>query len=704
MQDPFFDYIPAGTEEKWANWFFHWKHLQKRSGFIGNVISESQRLLDMLPDFFRRHYPGPVVEGVFLEGVNFKEFFERNPGALVVLNIPYLDPATEAEQIGAYAFFLQFTRNWLTANGCRFVLTTHPDTFVAIMHQASDYFSVASNMIQLVDLKALIERAQVPLPEPVVPQAKLDALAQAQADVQASAKEDKGYHLFHRLRELKCLADLARWSEVLDKANALMMEAEAHGDPSIVEDTMGWQATAHLRLHQHHTALRIANALLTNPEIDASSAVYWEALSVKAEVLYENGELIEAKTLLEQLVAHWRRRNEEKLAKTLISQGNLKATLGALDEAKASYEEAEAIGDLRSYGSIRVLARTGKALIQLGKGEPIEAFKRLREAERIAREIGDAERLIAVLQREIGMLAAWGKVEESKALLSEVLVRLSEISDIKIRAVATLQVALALEREGKRDQAIEALLQAREVFHQIHDQENEGEVLQVLALLWAKNGANNAALRGVDAAIQCSQAAGNEVAYAQSISLKSQVLLELKSPAQAVKCSEEALEILRRVGDKIRLMHALCDHARCLGLTNRIEEALLHVEEALEVAQASGIPMDIARASIIKAAILAGAGRIAEANHWDEKAISIYRQLGDIEKLTTFRSSQAQFLWQIKHHQAAIEILRTAIQEVSAYPGYQKQLDAQLQEYLATTAHDTSAENTDPPSPPGATA
>lgn len=704
MQDPFFDYIPAGTEEKWANWFFHWKHLQKRSGFIGNVISESQRLLNMLPDFFRRHYPGPVVEGVFVEGVNFKEFFERNPGALVVLNIPYLDPATEAEQIGAYAFFLQFTRNWLTANGCRFILTTHPDTFVAIMHQASDYFSVASNMIQLVDLKALIERAQVPLPEPVMPQAKLDALAQAQADVQASAKEDKGYHLFHRLRELKCLADLARWSEVLDKANALMTEAEAHGDPSIVEDTMGWQAMAHLRLHQHHTALRIANALLTNPEIDASSAVYWEALSVKAEVLYENGELIEAKTLLEQLVAHWHRRNEEKLARALLNFGNLKTKLGELEDAKRAYQEAIEIGERGNLPEMQVRGNIGEASVLISSGDLITAYKVLTKVEKVARGVGEVDLLIKVLFQQMRVLSAWGRMQEEEAMMKEILLRGGESLNERIRAICYFQIVPYLERHGERKLAIEKLVEARNAFQKLHDQDNEIEALLWLALLWGKESANSAALRAVDEAIFASKSIGDIELYAKCLSLKSQVLIELKQFPQALSCSEEALRILRNCGMQFRLLQTLNDHARSLGVSKRVEEALAISNEALALAQTIGVPLEIARASMVKAAILANAGRIDEARYLDENAVSIYKHLGDFQKLTASRKSQANLLWRTHHRQAAIDILRTATQEVKAYPGYQQQLDAQLQEYLATTAHDTSAENTDPPAPPGAPA
>ena len=186
-------------------------------------------------------------------------------------------------------------------------------------------------------------------------------------------------------------------------------------------------------------------------------------------------------------------------------------------------------------------------------------------------------------------------------------------------AMVTRNLAIADQLSGRLDNAVRGFEQALAVFSQTGDRENTASVLQHLARARLERGEHQAATELLADALRLVQEAPHGRLRAEGLYLTGDASLAVGAPARAVAAFDQALAIVRELGDPVGQAYVL----RGLGVARlRLGElgaARAALERARELAAAAGEQMAEAQA-------LLGLSELALANDDPRRASALAQQ------------------------------------------------------------------------------
>src|SRR5258708_1688792 len=151
---------------------------------------------------------------------------------------------------------------------------------------------------------------------------------------------------------------------------------------------------------------------------------------------------------------------QDNLGVSYREEGQVGLGLGAAD---AAVQQAERLGDR----ALKAQALAGRAEIRTARGEPELAIREAERALAVHRELSDAVRETEDL-RILGVaLALAGKSEPAEQMLGEVIDRAVQHERPLLVANAQRDLAYALARDGKVEEAKAAALAARATFDRL---------------------------------------------------------------------------------------------------------------------------------------------------------------------------------------------------------------------------------------------
>jgi signal transduction histidine kinase len=275
--------------------------------------------------------------------------------------------------------------------------------------------------------------------------------------------------------------------------------------------------------------------------------------------------------------------------------------------AEQALDEAAKAGDER--GRIEALHNLGR--IARLRGDLELASTRLREAQSVAKQIGDM-RLLAKVNNALGITyELLGLDSEALDLHQQVLSLWQTLGDRAGEIASTINIGKVFEQRGDFDNARRQFERARDALGAYGSEvavvpQDRAAVFAGLARAELQFGELDAALANVERALKIQRDSEDRIGEASSTALMAQVQARSGRVVQAFKSYEDALDIAAAVGSKPELadilgqmgrMHlaaALSDRPEHAGhRAEMLAEALEYSERALNLAQELGAPRNL---------------------------------------------------------------------------------------------------------------
>ncbi len=327
-----------------------------------------------------------------------------------------------------------------------------------------------------------------------------------------------------------------------------------------------------------------------------------------------------------------------------VRQGDLYTLLARFSEARPPFDQALEIAEQLEDSELRgkVLRSLGHALLSQGNYD--EAVPWLEKAVDHARERDDNSRLIVDLSN-LGRALRWQDEWDRALTISDEILQLANETgnpvdqfyayDYKghlLRAMGRTDDAIQAFEEGGR-RAREARIPAREVFCTIS-----------AAALYMEKGQLDEGLAAYQESVQLALRGNRADQLAQSLVLLAEALVTCSRPNEAIPKFEEAVSVLRRIGNEKPLVAALAQLATAQQQGGRIE-AEASWRQVAEMEERLGNHPG-AMVALERLASLRRATDRSEAHWLYRRALSLATKLKDQETEARIRNSLAILAWQ----------------------------------------------------------
>ncbi|MFD8979392.1 tetratricopeptide repeat protein [Streptomyces sp. NPDC059564] len=371
---------------------------------------------------------------------------------------------------------------------------------------------------------------------------------------------------------------------------AAASSALALGRPSVPQDLL-IRLYGYLSLDRHFADwITLGTAALACARATASPASEARALGMLTDPLRELRRFEEARTALEQVVAHHRaagdRPNE---GGALVDLGLVMSELRMFDRATDTLNQAIAL--LREAGDRR---GEGAALTNLGM---------------ICLNLRRFDEAVALFTRDIDICV--------------------ELGDRHGEAHTLGNLGATLHKADRPEEAVEALTRARAAYRETGDAHGEAQAMNNLGLVLRRAGRFDESAEAHTGAIETfrrTQAPHSEGLALNNLGI---TLIAAERFAEAVGPLERAVERFRDTADLHGEAMALVNLATALLFLARTDEAITTASHAADRYGATGDRHDEALARCVLAEALAAAGRGAEALPLLTAAIPVLRETND---------------------------------------------------------------------------
>jgi tetratricopeptide (TPR) repeat protein len=197
---------------------------------------------------------------------------------------------------------------------------------------------------------------------------------------------------------------------------------------------------------------------------------------------------------------------------------------------------------------------------------------------------------------------------------------------------------------GDYGKAVGAYTRAMGAYQHVAFGRGVAESLHNLAITYREQGRLDDALQTADDALSQAEQAGDEVLQAQALAGRAEIRIARGEPGLAIREAEKALEMHRKLQDKVREdedLRILADALAIAGETERAEGLLRHV---IDRATETNRQQLVAASQRDLAHLLARGGRVADARRLAESARTAFEQIGakaEIQRLNALLDSPA---------------------------------------------------------------
>jgi tetratricopeptide (TPR) repeat protein len=416
--DPFEAYLTSRGKERLEEMLFGIRHLNPGLYYFANIISTSQRLLEMFPAYLGRQVKHEVVSVVWEDPLVLRQHFEPlKKEGILCLQIPNL--TSESKLAAEYADTLQHFRDWISHYRRRLVLLMDPQVYVAIRVNAPDYFSLAHEFVELVDLKAMYERAEV----------RIEVDFSTELKVWENSMETlKSVELFgHPETKRKALNDYIKacisvrlLDEAATKANELL-ELSSKANDKFHQG----RARAALQFVAVNKGDLTQAKVIALGIIEEFAGVNWillsEGYTTLCFIAFAEGDLSFALQNCQQAIK-WFKQESRELIHLHIKEAEILLHLGRVDEAESVLNAVSIRFDLGSHDSgnkLRTHLNRVSIEVLVQQRKINESIRLIATAEAMARKSRIPAELIRILLLQAEVYVGIGRKEEAKALVFE---------------------------------------------------------------------------------------------------------------------------------------------------------------------------------------------------------------------------------------------------------------------------------------------
>ena len=287
----------------------------------------------------------------------------------------------------------------------------------------------------------------------------------------------------------------------------------------------------------------------------------------------------------------------EKIAEARVELGICYWRLGALDEARITFDDAlQHLGDLQSEQRLRAILN--KALVEQVSSRPFEALRLLSESESLFvassnhRLKGKFHAEFAILLKHIGSL---GHSEEyfDRALMqyTAASVELEQIGQVRGLALVENNLGVLFAHLERFEEAHEHLDRALFVVKKLNDKGARAQVENSRARTFLDQGRPEQAEKIAGSAVNFLRAGDQQSNLAEALTTHAVALARLQRPSEAFAALNEAIGLAAQVGDpekegiaSLTVIEELAATVSTSDLRNyysRAESALKHTQNAL---------------------------------------------------------------------------------------------------------------------------
>ena len=218
----------------------------------------------------------------------------------------------------------------------------------------------------------------------------------------------------------------------------------------------------------------------------------------------------------------------------------------------------------------------------------------------------------------------------ARRLSSESLTLAESLGDTRVAALALANLGFAALFEGDLDAARTALERSMRLRSDLSDRRGVAFAQTVLAWALCRDGDLAGAKRLLGEAIDTYRSIGDERLYMFAVDVSAEVHLREQSPERAAETLDhEALPLLRRVGDRWGLAHALALRSWAARLIGDLELATAMAMESLELRRAEGDRYGIAECLALLAEVARAQGRESDAASLLQESRTMRAAIGD---------------------------------------------------------------------------
>ncbi len=313
-----------------------------------------------------------------------------------------------------------------------------------------------------------------------------------------------------------------------------------------------------------------------------------------AALYQKTGQLQRALELYKQALPIWREIGDRVgEATALNNMATVYQETGQPQRALELYEQAlpisQEIGNRIAEDSLL----TSMAKIYQDLGQPEQALELYEQALPVEQEIGNRTGEARLLTSMARIYRYMMQPQRALELYEQALPVVREIGERQGEAAILNEMAVIYERMMQPQRALELYEQALPVVREIGYWKGESATLNNIALVYLDRGQLQHALELLEQALALDRQGGERASEATTLTNMADVYADMGQPKQAVELDKQALKIEREVGDQAGEATILVNMAIVLYRSlNRSQEAIKHVEQAINSLMELGLPQD----------------------------------------------------------------------------------------------------------------
>jgi tetratricopeptide (TPR) repeat protein len=267
----------------------------------------------------------------------------------------------------------------------------------------------------------------------------------------------------------------------------------------------------------------------------------------------------------------------------------------------------------------------------------------------------DPGMLLGLLHESIG---EYGLAEES---FRQALALAYELKDQQCAAIAYHHLGRALAHRGFLYDAIENFEHAQRLFCGIGQHDNEGKVLQDIAMAYSRLKDTQRAITQLQIVLDIARKNGNRLEEANALANLALVHGNSKSKHEAIKYLEQALELFKELGYRHWEVQTIYQTGNLYVGIGETEKGIERIEQALSIYRETGDP----HGEVCAIGALAGAYMSLEPQEAIKKLdeqLNIARKVRDRHREGDALGNKGIVLLKLGDVDSAIEILKEAVQ------------------------------------------
>ncbi len=379
-------------------------------------------------------------------------------------------------------------------------------------------------------------------------------------------------------------ADYRHTREAASQAAALLID-DAQAQQRSVALLVAGDAAA--RLHEYPAALQDLDQVIAlgaqNPGGKAG------ALAAEAEIYTDTGEQKKAVDLLIQAGDIDRSMHNDRAAnKVRLDLGLAYATLGRMDEALATDEEA--LTAARASGDLQQQAATLGNLAQLHQafGDTRQAIDLYLQSIEAARKAGDRD-VEGITLSNLGM-AYHALADDAKAVdsLDRALAIAKQLDNKHEQAISLNNLALIDNDTGEPQRALDTYDQVRSLFTAIADHSNEAITLSNIGSIYSGLGADDRAHSYFQQALEIDQRIGDDEGCAVTLNNMAVLAQEDGEQREALRLFGQSLAIAEKLGNRTAQANLLSSMGAVNSQLGDHDQAKQQLTRAQAIARETG--------------------------------------------------------------------------------------------------------------------